>query len=83
MEGTVRGLTTSHSAAAARKMQHACTAPMGVAELPPSQPTTGEMRPAIMKVEAPSSDAAVPACAPWLDSARTCTLGKVKPVPRM
>ena len=52
MDGTVLGRTIPHSAVAARKMQQAWTAPIGVAELPPTQPTTGEMIPAIRKVEA-------------------------------
>jgi len=81
--GTVRGLTTSQSAAAARKMHAAWTAPIGVAEETPNQPTTGEMRPAIRKVAAPSREAAVPACAPCLANASTWTQGNVKPAPRI
>jgi hypothetical protein len=67
----------------ASRMQAACTAPMGVALVMPSQPTTGEMRPAIMKVAAPSREAAVPAWEAWPARARTWTQGNMNPVPMM
>jgi hypothetical protein len=81
--GTERGRTIVHRKRIPSPMQTAMTAAIGVAEAIPRTPTIGEITPASPKVVAPRSDAAVPACAPWLARASTWTQGKVKPAAMM
>ena len=81
--GTVFGRTSAQSAAIASTAASTMTNAIGTALPTPMRPMSGEMRPASPKFSAPSSDAAVPASAPWCARASTCTAGNENPHARM
>lgn len=60
----MRGETTNQRLRIPNPAVHAITIPIGAALLMPSTPTIGEISPAVPKLIAPSSEAAVPAYLP-------------------